>query len=158
MFGADKGVVANATNLLNGKKLYIGIVQARFNAPITDALFQACYDELLALGVQAKHIEHITVPGALEIASVLQAMAEQEKFDALIALGCIIRGETYHFELVANESGAGVTRVALDNQLPIANAILTVEDEAQAQARQTDKGVDAARVAVEMANLLNGMA
>jgi 6,7-dimethyl-8-ribityllumazine synthase len=88
----------------------------------------------------------------------LQAMAEQEKFDALIALGCIIRGETYHFELVANESGSGVTRISLDNQLPIANAILTVENEAQAIARQTDKGIDAAKVAVEMANLLNGMA
>jgi 6,7-dimethyl-8-ribityllumazine synthase len=110
------------------------------------------------LGVLPKHIEHITVPGALEVASALQAMAEQDKFDALIALGCIIRGETYHFELVANESGAGVTRIALDNQIPIANAILTVENMAQAQARQTDKGVDAANVAVEMANLLNGLA
>ena len=158
MFGADKGVAVNAHSLLDGKKLYIGIVQARFNASITNALFQACYNELLALGVQAKHIEHVTVPGALEISTALQAMAEQEKFDVLIALGCIIRGETYHFELVANESGAGVTRISLDNQLPIANAILTVENEAQAIARQTDKGVDAAKVAVEMANLLNGMA
>ncbi len=158
MFGADKGVAVNAHSLQDGKRLYIGIVQARFNAGITDALFQACYNELLTLGVQAKHIEHITVPGALEVPTALQAMAEQEKFDALIALGCIIRGETYHFELVANESGAGVTRISLDNQLPIANAILTVENEAQAIARQTDKGVDAAKVAVEMANLLNGMA
>ncbi len=158
MFGADKGVAVNAHSLLDGKKLYIGIVQARFNAAITNTLFQSCYDELLALGVQAKHIEHVAVPGALEIPTALQAMAEQERFDALIALGCIIRGETYHFELVANESGAGVTRVSLDNQLPIANAILTVETQAQAIARQTDKGVDAARVAVEMANLLNGLA
>jgi 6,7-dimethyl-8-ribityllumazine synthase len=158
MFGAHKGDAVNAHSLLDGKKLYIGIVQARFNARITDALFQACYNELIALGVQAKHIEHVTVPGALEIPTALQAMAEQEKFDALIALGCIIRGETYHFELVANESGAGVTRISIDNQLPIANAILTVENEAQAIARQTDKGVDAAKVAIEMANLLNGMA
>ena len=158
MFGAEKGVAVNAHSLLDGKRLYIGIVQARFNAIITDSLFQACHAELLTLGVQAKHIEHITVPGALEVPVALQAMAEQDKFDALIALGCIIRGETYHFELVANESGAGVTRLSLDNQLPIANAILTVENEAQAIARQTDKGVDAARVAVEMANLLNGMA
>jgi 6,7-dimethyl-8-ribityllumazine synthase len=81
-------------------------------------------------------------------------MAERDHFDALIALGCIIRGETYHFELVANESGAAVTRVGLDYQVPIANAILTTENEAQALARQIDKGRDAARVAVEMANLL----
>jgi 6,7-dimethyl-8-ribityllumazine synthase len=154
MFGADKGSAGE----LDGKKLYIGIVQARFNAGVTDALFQACHTELLALGVQVKHIEHVTVPGALEVASALQAMAEQDKFDALIALGCIIRGETYHFELVANESGAGVTRIALDNQIPIANAILTVENMEQALARQTDKGIDAAKVAVEMAHLLNGMA
>ena len=116
MFGADKGVVANPQSLLDGKKLYIGIVQARFNAGVTDALFQACHAELLALGVQEKHITHVTVPGALEVPSALQAMATQNTFDALIALGCIIRGETYHFELVANESGAGVTRVSLDNQ------------------------------------------
>jgi len=158
MFGAEKGVAVNAHSLLDGKKLYIGIVQARFNANITDALFQACHAELLALGVQAKHIEHITVPGALEVPAALQAMAEQDRYDALIALGCIIRGETYHFELVANESGAGVTRISLDNQLPIANAILTVENLAQAVARQTEKGQDAAKVAVEMANLLNGLA
>src|SRR5512143_307603 len=86
-------------------------------------------------------------------AAITAALAESEDFDALVALGCIIRGETYHFELVANESGAGVTRVSLDHHLPIANAILTVENEKQAWARATDKGRDAARVAVEMANL-----
>ena len=80
------------------------------------------------------------------------------KFDALIALGCIIRGETYHFELVANESGAGVSRVGLDYGIPIANAILTTENLDQAVARQTEKGRDAAYVAVEMANLLGGLA
>ena len=96
-------------------------------------------------------------PGALEVPVALMGMAEKLKYDALVALGCIIRGETYHFELVANESGAGVSRVALDYQLPIANAILTTEDLAQAQARQTDKGRDAARVAVEMANLLEAL-
>jgi 6,7-dimethyl-8-ribityllumazine synthase len=85
----------------------------------------------------------------------LKALAETEDYDALIALGCIIRGETYHFELVANESGAGVSRVALDHLLPVANAILTVENEAQAWARVAEKGRDAARVAVEMANLLD---
>ena len=121
---------------------------------MTDALAQACHAELIQLGVPEKHITLVQVPGALEVPVALLAMAEKLKFDALIALGCIIRGETYHFELVANESGAGVSRVALDYQLPIANAILTTENMAQAVARQTDKGRDAARVAVEMANLL----
>lgn len=154
MFGADKGTVDSTDQRMNGKRLKIGIVQARFNAGVTDALAQACKDELLALGVSDKDIDHITVPGALEVALALQAMAEKSKYDALVALGCIIRGETYHFELVANESGAAVTRIGLDYQLPIANAILTTEDMPQAVARQVEKGRDAARVAVEMANLL----
>jgi 6,7-dimethyl-8-ribityllumazine synthase len=157
MFGADKGHVPNPENLLKGNKLKIGIVQARFNASVTDTLAHACKSELLALGVTEKHIEHVTVPGALEVPLALQAMAEKAGYDALIALGCIIRGETYHFELVANESGAGVTRVALDYQLPIANAILTTENMAQAVARQEEKGRDAARVAVEMANLMESI-
>ena len=153
MFGADKG----SSDKLDGKKLYIGIVQARFNANITDALAQACRAELAALGVPEKHIDVVQVPGALEVPVALQAMAEKQKYDALIALGCIVRGETYHFELVANESGAGVSRVALDYQLPIANAILTTENMEQAIARQSEKGQDAARVAVEMANLLDDL-
>jgi 6,7-dimethyl-8-ribityllumazine synthase len=151
VFGAEKG----SADKLDGKKLAIGIVQARFNESITNALAQACRAELLALGVDEKNIHHVKVPGALEVPSALQALAERDQYDALIALGCIIRGETYHFELVANESGASVSRLALDYQLPIANAILTVENVAQAEARQIDKGRDAARVAVEMANLLN---
>ena len=150
MFGADKGTA----DKLEGKKLVIGIVQARFNAAVTSALYDACAKELAALGVDPQNITHVTVPGALEVPCALQALAETDKYDALIALGCIIRGETYHFELVANESGAAVTRVALDYQLPIANAILTTESLAQAEARQVEKGRDAARVAVEMANLL----
>ena len=154
MFGADKGSVAATDGRMNGKKLKIGIVQARFNAGITDALAAACKAELVALGVPEKSITHVTVPGALEIAVALQAMAEKASFDALIALGCIIRGETYHFELVANESGAAITRIGLDYQMPIANAVLTTEDQAQAVARQDEKGRDAARVAGEMVNLL----
>ena len=157
MFGADKGGVDANDTRMNGKKLKIGIVQARFNASVTDALALACKAELVALGVAEKDIDHITVPGALEVPVALQAMAEKANYDALVALGCIIRGETYHFELVANESGAAVTRVALDYQLPIANAILTTEDMPQAIARQDEKGRDAARVAVEMANLLESL-
>ena len=154
MFDADKGKLEAGDQRLNGRKLSIGLVQARFNETVTDALAQACKAELLALGVAEDHIDHVTVPGALELPVALQALAESGKYEALIALGCIIRGETYHFELVANESGAGVSRVALDYQLPVANAILTTENLQQALARQTDKGREAARVAVEMANLL----
>jgi 6,7-dimethyl-8-ribityllumazine synthase len=153
MQGADKGQAAR----LDGRDLRIGIVQARFNEALTGQLAQVCIDELLALGVVRKHIQHVTVPGALEVPVALQAMADSERYDALVALGCIIRGETYHFELVANESGAAVTRVSLDHHIPIANAILTVENEAQAIARVEEKGRDAARVAVEMANLLDDL-
>jgi 6,7-dimethyl-8-ribityllumazine synthase len=151
MQDADKGQSA----ALDGEGLRIGIVRARFNDALTGALAEACLNELAALGVAARHIRQVLVPGALEIPVVLKAMAETEDYDALIALGCIIRGETYHFELVANESGAGVSRVALDHLLPVANAILTVENEAQAWARAEEKGRDAARVAVEMANLMD---
>ncbi|RYY94113.1 MAG: 6,7-dimethyl-8-ribityllumazine synthase [Comamonadaceae bacterium] len=150
MFDANKG----AAGPLDGSGLRIGIVQARFNEDITHALATACIAELTALGVPSERIHHVHVPGALEVPLALQALAERGGYDALIALGCIIRGETYHFELVANESGAGVSRVALDYKLPIANAILTTEDLPQAVARQTDKGRDAAQVAVEMAQLL----
>jgi 6,7-dimethyl-8-ribityllumazine synthase len=153
MQGADQGDAPD----LDGEGLRIGIVRARFNDEITARLLQTCLRELAALGVDANDIRAVTVPGALEIPLALKAMADSEDFDALVALGCIVRGETYHFELVANESGAGVTRVALDAGLPVANAILTVENEAQAWARADDKGRDAARVAVEMANLLDDL-
>ena len=153
MFGADKG----KADRLDGKGLYIGMVQARWNEGITNALAQACREELLALGVSEANIDQVNVPGALEIPVALQALAEKGGYDALIALGCVIRGETYHFELVANESAAGVTRVSLDYQVPVANAILTTENEEQAIARQVDKGRDAARVAVEMCNLLDDL-
>ena len=147
---ADKVLAAD----LDGRRLRIGIVQARFNAAITDRLTEACRAELQVLGVPADHIRHVTVPGALEVPIALQALADDERHHALVAIGCIVRGETYHFELVANESGAGVMRVSLEREIPIANAILTVENEAQAWARADEKGRDAARVAVEMANLM----
>jgi 6,7-dimethyl-8-ribityllumazine synthase len=153
MQDADQGQAAP----MDGRDLRIAVVQSRFNAAVTDKLAQACLAELELLGVVRKHIKHVSVPGALELPLALQALAQSEEHDALIALGCIIRGETYHFELVANESGAGVTRVSLDHEIPIANAILTVETEAQAWARAQDKGRDAARVAVEMANLMEDL-
>ena len=151
MQNAEQGQGLN----MNGADLKIGIVQARFNESITNTLFASCRDELLALGVKSENIDHVTVPGALEVPVALQTLADTDQYDALVALGCIIRGETYHFELVANESGSGVTRLTLDYRLPIANAIITTENMEQAIARQVDKGRDAARVAVEMANLLN---
>jgi 6,7-dimethyl-8-ribityllumazine synthase len=153
MQGADKGQAVR----LDGKDLRVGIVQARFNDELTSRMASNCIDELVKLGVSAKHIQHVTVPGALEVPVALQAMADSERFDALVALGCIIRGETYHFELVANESGAGVTRVSLDHHVPVANAILTVENLEQAEARVDEKSREAARVAVEMANLLDDL-
>lgn len=150
MMGAHKG----DGPALDGRGLRIGIVQARFNQGITDALAAACRDELRALGVAEADVALEQVPGALEVPLALQAMAESDRFDALVALGCVIRGETYHFELVCNESATGITRVALDHHIPIANAILTTENLSQAVARQDEKARDAARVAVEMAALL----
>ncbi|HBF50704.1 MAG TPA: 6,7-dimethyl-8-ribityllumazine synthase [Massilia sp.] len=139
---------------MTGEDLRIGIVQARFNADVGHGLLSSCLAELKRLGVADEDILHVTVPGALEVPLALQKMAETQQFDALIALGAVIRGETYHFELVSNESGAGITRIGLDYGIPIANAILTTENDAQAEARMAEKGSDAAKVAVEMANLL----
>ena len=142
---------------LHGDHCRVGIVLSRFNPAIGDGLLAGALRALAQAGVAEERITVVTVPGALEVPLALKAMADQDEFDALVAIGCIIRGETYHFELVANESGAGVTRVSLDHQVPIANAILTVENEAQALARVEDKARDAARVAVEMANLMDDL-
>jgi 6,7-dimethyl-8-ribityllumazine synthase len=138
---------------LSGEGLRIGIVQSRFNPDVCHGLLSACIAELQHLGVAPEDILHVSVPGALEIPLALQKMADTQQFDALVALGAVIRGETYHFELVSNESGAGISRVGLDTGIPIANAVLTTENDEQAEARMAEKGVDAARVAVEMANL-----
>ncbi len=138
---------------MQGEDLRIGIVQARFNETVGNGLLSSCLAELKRLGVADEDILHVTVPGALEVPLALQRMAVTEQFDALIALGAVIRGETYHFELVSNESGSGITRIGLDYGIPIANAILTTENDEQAEVRMAVKGADAARVAVEMANL-----
>lgn len=138
----------------DGSDLRIGIVQARFNEWAGRALSEACVNELITLGVDEDDVTHITVPGALEVPLALARLAATEDFDALIAVGCVIRGETYHFEIVAEESARGVARVAMDYGVPVANAILTTDSDEQAQARVAEKGRDAARVAVEMANLM----
>ncbi|MCU0939357.1 MAG: 6,7-dimethyl-8-ribityllumazine synthase [Burkholderiaceae bacterium] len=139
---------------LDGEGLRIGLVQARFNDYAGQALAAACIEELLNLGVDEDDITHVTVPGALEVPLALTKLAATQDFDALIAVGAVVRGDTYHFEVVSNESAAGISRVALDTGVPVANAILTCDTDEQVRARMTDKGRDAARVAVEMANLL----
>lgn len=142
---------------LNGKGMQVGIVLSRFNSDIGEGLLSACKSELLKLGVESNDITIATVPGALETPLILQHMALSEKYDALIALGAIIRGETYHFEVVSNESARGISEVQLNTGVPVANAVLTTEDDDQAIARMHIKGAEAAQVAVEMYNLVRAL-
>lgn len=142
---------------LDGTGKKIGIVLSRFNDNIGAGLLNACEQELLKLGVAAEDITLASVPGALETPLILQHMALSENFDALIALGAIIRGETYHFEVVSNESARGISEVQRDTGIPVANAILTTENDEQAEARIAIKGAEAAQVAIEMANLVNAL-
>lgn len=142
---------------LDGKGLRIGIVRSRFNESIGVTELDACRARLAELGVADAQITIVAVAGALEAPLVLQRLAATEKYDALIALGAVIRGETYHFEIVSNESSSGITTVALDSGVPIANGILTTETDAQAEERAAQKGRDCAEVAVEMANLLRAI-
>ncbi|MFZ4535591.1 6,7-dimethyl-8-ribityllumazine synthase [Propionivibrio sp.] len=140
--------------VLVGAGLTVGIVMSRFNQDVCEGLLAACTTELKHLGVAECAIEIATVPGALEIPLVLQTMAQSDRYDALIALGAVIRGDTYHFEVVSNDSCRAVMEVQLDTGIPVANGILTCEDDDQALARMQVKGSDCARTAVEMANLL----
>ena len=137
---------------LSGEGLRVGIVCSRFNESIGAAMLEACRKRLAELRVAALTV--VSVPGSLEVPLALQKLANTEKYDAMIALGAVIRGETYHFELVCNESAAGLARVQLDTGVPIANGILTTDDDDQALARMSEKGAEVARVAIEMANLL----
>ena len=139
---------------LDGAGLRIGIVQGRFNADVGAGLLESCREALRTNGVYDNDITIASVPGALEIPLTLQRMAQTGKFDALIALGAVIRGETYHFEIVSNESAAGITQVQLDTGVPIANGVLTTDNDDQAHARSAEKGADCAKAAIEMANLL----
>ena len=142
---------------LAGAGMSVGIVMARFNQDIGEGLMSACTAELHRLGVAASDIEIATVPGALEIPLALQTMAQTNRFNALIALGAVIRGETYHFELVSNDSCRGVMEVQLDTGIPIANGILTCENDDQALVRTQQKGTDCAQAADEMANLIRAI-
>jgi 6,7-dimethyl-8-ribityllumazine synthase len=143
---------------LDGAGMCIGIVQSRFNSIVCEGLLAACRAQLVQQGVNDDDITLASVPGALEIPLVLQQMATSGKFDALIALGAVIRGDTYHFEVVSNESARGVSEVQLDCGIPIANAILTTDTDQQAEARMSVKGAEAALVAIEMVNLLKEIA
>ncbi|MEP7154945.1 MAG: 6,7-dimethyl-8-ribityllumazine synthase [Betaproteobacteria bacterium] len=142
----------------DGHGLKIGIAQSRFNEPVVVKMLGACVKALQACGVADADIDHVSVPGALEIPVALQTMALTQRYDALIAIGAVIRGETYHFEVVANDSCRGVMDVMLETGIPIANGILTVENDAQAEARVDEKGADCAHAAVEMARALETIA
>jgi 6,7-dimethyl-8-ribityllumazine synthase len=142
---------------LDGTGLRIGIAVARFNAEIGDALLSACLDELARLGVRREDIAVASVPGSLEVPLLLQKLALSERFDGLIALGAVVRGETYHFEVVSSESAAGIMSVQLDSGIPVANGILTTDTEEQASARTGEKGRDCARAVVEMIRLLGAI-
>jgi 6,7-dimethyl-8-ribityllumazine synthase len=138
----------------NGKGLRVAIVMSRFNKDICDGLLSACERELLKLGVAQDDILLVNIPGALELPLALQKLAQSGKFDALVAIGAVVRGETYHFEVVSNESARGITDVQLQTGVPVANSVLTLENDDQGYERMMAKGTDAARVAVEMANLI----
>lgn len=140
--------------IYQGKGLRIGIVMSRFNKDICEGLLSSCETELDRLGVSRNDVLLVDIPGALEHPLILQKMAQSGQFDALVALGTVVRGDTYHFEVVSNESSRGILDVQLKTGVPIANAILTVDTEEQGHKRMAEKGRDAARVAVEMANLL----
>ncbi len=153
-----KEIMQSIKTNLDGTSLRIGIVQSRFNEPIVNKIAAACVAALHQHGVDSAHIDHVSVPGALEIPLTLQSMAMTHRYDTLIAIGAVIRGETYHFEIVANESCRGVMDVMLETGVPIANGILTTETDAQAEARVEEKGADCARVAIEMANAVAAIA
>ena len=138
---------------LKGAGLRIGIAMSRFNIDVSEGLLGGCTAELKRLGVRVEDMLIVTAPGALELPLALQTMAQNGRFDALVALGCVIRGETYHFEIVYNESARGITDVQLATGVPIANGVLTTEDDDQALARMAQKGLEAGQAAIEMANL-----
>ena len=143
---------------LDGKGLKVGVVMSRFNLPVCEGLLSASIHELKRLGVADANMAIATCPGALEIPLILQSLANSGRYDALIALGAVIRGETYHFEVVSNDSCRAIMEVQLDTGIPIANGILTCETDEQAEVRMQPKGADCAQAAVEMANLQKAIA
>ena len=135
----------------------VGIVMSRFNPEIGDGLLAGALRALRDAGVPDEDVTVVSVPGALETPLALQALAQTRRFDALVALGAVIRGDTYHFEIVANESAAGVSSVQLDSGIPIGNGILTCDTDEQARARMDAKGYEATEAALELANLMTAL-
>lgn len=135
-----------------------GIVLSRFNSFIGERLLEGAVDALVRHGAERSHIEVARVPGAFEIPLALKQMAVAKKFDGLIALGCVIRGETPHFEYVAGEATRGITQIGQEFNVPVGFGLLTVDTLEQAiqraGAKAGNKGVDAALAVVEMVNLL----
>jgi 6,7-dimethyl-8-ribityllumazine synthase len=145
-----------ATNT-RAEHMRVGIVLSRFNAAIGQPLLEGALRALGEAGAQESSITVVTVPGALEAPLALQRMAQSGDYDALVALGAVIRGETFHFDIVATESASGLASVQLEFGIPIGNGILTTDTDEQALARASVKGYEAAMAAVEMANLLDAI-
>src|SRR5690349_9781531 len=141
----------------DGAAMRVAIVQARFNPAVGEGLLAGALRGLREAKVADDRVTVVTVPGALEAPLALQRLAQTGDYDALVALGAVIRGETYHFEIVSNESAAGVSSVALEFGIPIGNGILTCDTDAQAEARMDQKGYEATLAAIEMANLLRAI-
>lgn len=142
---------------VRGDARRVAIVLARFNPTIGEGLLAGALRALREAGVADEQVTLVTVPGALEIPLALQRLAQSRDHDALVALGAVIRGDTYHFDVVANESAAGVASVQLEFGVPIGNGILTCDTDAQAEARMATKGAEAALAALELANLLDAI-
>jgi 6,7-dimethyl-8-ribityllumazine synthase len=140
-----------------GDERRVAIVQSRFNPSIGAGLLKGALRALGEAGVAEERITLLTVPGALEIPLALQRLAQSGDYDVLVALGAVIRGDTYHFDIVANESAAGVASVGLEFGVPIGNGILTCDTDVQAEARMATKGAEAAQAALELANLLDAI-
>lgn len=145
-------------NNLDGRSLKVGVVMSRFNLPVCEGLLSACVAELKRLGVADDDMRIANVPGALEIPLVLQSMAQSGRYDALVALGAVIRGDTYHFEVVSNDACRAIMEVQLHTGIPIANGLLTCDTDEQAEVRMQPKGTDCAQAAIEMANLKKALA
>ena len=142
---------------LNGRDRRVALVVSRFNGEIGEGLLKSALRALAEAGVSDDDTRIVSVPGALETPLALQRLAQSERFDALVALGAVIRGDTYHFDIVANESASGLTSVALEFGIPIGNGILTCDTDAQAVARMDAKGYEAAMAALELANLIDAI-
>jgi 6,7-dimethyl-8-ribityllumazine synthase len=142
---------------VSGDGRSVAIVLSRFNADIGERLLAGALRGLAEAGVAERDITVVTVPGALETPLALQRLAQADEYDALVALGAVVRGETYHFEIVANESAAGVASVQLEFGIPVGNGILTTETDEQALERADTKGFEAAQAALELANLLDAI-